>query len=157
MKAVYPGSFDPITFGHLDIIERASKLYDELVILIMPNESKKGLFTPEERKKLIEECIKDLKNVSVVIGNGLTVEVAEKLNAQVIIRGIRAVSDYEYEMQLATANMALKPSIETIFLLAHPLHSFLSSSTAKTVAANHGDLSKFVPKNVADSLIKKYQ
>lgn len=157
MKAVYPGSFDPVTYGHLDIIERASKLYDELVILIMPNDAKKGLFDYQERKELIEVCIKDLKNVSVQIGEGLTVDCAQKINANVIVRGIRAVSDYEYEMQLATANMTLNPNIETIFLLAHPLHSFLSSSTAKTVAANNGDLTKMVPEIVAKSLAKKFK
>lgn len=156
MIAVYPGSFDPITYGHIDIIERAGKLYDELIILIMTNDEKSGTFSLEERKDMIEKCVGHLPNVKVAIGTGLTVDAAEKLNGKVLIRGIRAVSDYEYEMQLATANMILKPDIETVFLLAKPENSFLSSSTSKTIAKNKGDLSCFVPSYVQEKLEEKF-
>ncbi|MDO4378498.1 MAG: pantetheine-phosphate adenylyltransferase [Erysipelotrichia bacterium] len=157
MRALYPGSFDPVTYGHLDIIERAASLFDELIIVIMTNDEKHSTFTMEERKQMLQHCIGHLENVRVEIGSGLTVDFAEKLDSQVLIRGVRAVSDYEYEMQLATANMTLKPKIETIFLLARPQYSFLSSSTAKTVAKNNGDLHNFVPDFVAEKLREKYR
>ncbi len=157
MRALYPGSFDPVTYGHLDIIERAASLFDELIIVIMTNDEKHSTFTMEERKQLLQHCTGHLKNVRVEIGSGLTVDFAEKLDSQVLIRGVRAVSDYEYEMQLATANMTLKPKIETIFLLARPQYSFLSSSTAKTIAKNKGDLRNFVPDFVAEKLKEKYR
>jgi len=155
VKAIYPGTFDPITYGHLDIIERASKLYDEVSIVIMKNEGKKCLFSEEERKEMIENLVSNLENVNVTIGEGLTVDYAHRNNANVLIRGIRAVSDYEYELQLATANMALASDIETVFLLAKPEYSFLSSSTSKIIAKNGGDLSKFVPNEIAKKLYEK--
>lgn len=156
MIAVYPGSFDPVTYGHLDIIERAATLFDQLIIVIMKNDEKNSTFSMEERKMLLEHCTSHLKNVRVEVGTGLTVDFAEKMNSNVLIRGVRAVSDYEYEMQLATANMTLKPKIETVFLLARPQYSFLSSSTAKTIAKNGGDLHNFVPDYVAEKLKEKY-
>ena len=156
MIAVYPGSFDPITYGHLDIIERASKLYDEVIVLLMVNDEKKGTFTMEERKEMIDGATKHLENVRCEIGSGLTVDCCHRLNGNVLIRGVRAVSDYEYEMQLATANMALAKDIETVFLLARPKYSFLSSSVAKTIAANNGDLSFFVPPYVAEKMLEKF-
>ena len=157
MIASYPGSFDPVTYGHLDIIERASQLFDKLIIVIMENDEKKPAFSSSQRKELLEKCISHLPNVSVKVGSGLTVDFAREHNCQVLIRGVRAVSDYEYEMQLATANMTLQPTIETIFLLARPQYSFLSSSTAKTIAKNGGDLSKFVPEIVAEKLTEIYK
>ena len=157
MIALYPGSFDPVTYGHLDIIERASQLFDKLIIVIMENDEKKPAFSSSHRKELLEKCISHLPNVSVKVGSGLTVDFAREHNCQVLIRGVRAVSDYEYEMQLATANMTLQPDIETIFLLARPQYSFLSSSTAKTIAKNGGDLSKFVPEIVAEKLTEIYK
>ncbi len=157
MKAIYPGSFDPITYGHLDIIERASAVFDELVIVIMSNDEKVGTFSLEERLNMVKEAIKGYKNVSVCIGDGLTVEFAQKIGASVLVRGIRAVTDYEYEMQLATANMTLAENVHTVFLVAKPQYSFLSSSTAKTIAKNHGDISAFVPKNVEVEMLKKYK
>lgn len=156
-KAIYPGSFDPITYGHLDIIQRASRLYDEVVIVIMPNEGKKPLFSVARRRQMIAENIKELGNVSVVVGSGLTVDYAHKVNAEVLLRGIRAISDYEYELQLATANMMLAPDIETIFMLSKPEYSFMSSSTVKTIARNHGDISKMVPPSVWTQLKKEYK
>lgn len=157
MKAIYPGSFDPITYGHVDIIERASEVFDELVIVIMQNDDKHALFTEEERAEMCRKSTAHIKNVSVMIGSGLTVDFAKKIGATILVRGIRAVTDYEYEMQLATANMALNSEIHTVFLVAQPQFSFLSSSTAKTIAKNKGDLRFFVPECVAEELEKKYQ
>jgi len=157
MKAIYPGSFDPITYGHVDIIERASEVFDELVIVIMQNDDKHSLFTEEERAEMCRKSTAHIKNVSVMIGNGLTVDFAKKIGATILVRGIRAVTDYEYEMQLATANMALNGDIHTVFLVAQPQFSFLSSSTAKTIAKNKGDLRFFVPDCVAEELVKKYE
>ena len=156
MIAIYPGSFDPITYGHMDIIERAAALVDKLIIVIMANDEKSGTFSFAERKEMIEQAVTHLDNVSVVIGEGLTAEFAGKVGAGVIIRGIRAVSDYEYEMQLATANMTIAPEVETVFILAKPQYSFLSSSTAKTIAANNGPLESFVDDYVAARLREKY-
>lgn len=159
MIAVYPGSFDPVTFGHIDIIERAAKMFDEVVVLLMVNESKSGTFSMEERKEMLEMTTSHIPNVRVEIGSGLTVEYAYNLGARVIIRGIRAVTDYEYEMQLGTANMSLNSEVETVFLLAKPEYSFLSSSIAKSIAVCDGDLSKFVPEPVArrmkEELVRK--
>ncbi|MGI6608546.1 MAG: pantetheine-phosphate adenylyltransferase [Erysipelotrichaceae bacterium] len=157
MIALYPGSFDPITYGHLDIILRAARLCEKVIVVIMPNDEKAETFSYEERKKMIEQCITSLKNVEVHLGTGLTIDYALKVNADVLIRGVRAVSDYEYEMQLATTNMALNSEVETLFLMAKPEYSFLSSSTAKTIAKNGGDLSYFVPENVALKLYEKYK
>ncbi|MGI6510698.1 MAG: pantetheine-phosphate adenylyltransferase [Erysipelotrichaceae bacterium] len=157
MIALYPGSFDPITYGHLDIILRAAKLCEKVIVVIMANDEKDGTFSYEERKQMIEQCTFTLENVEVHIGTGLTIDYAVKINADVLIRGVRAVTDYEYEMQLATTNMALNSEIETLFLMAKPEYSFLSSSTAKTIAKNGGDLSYFVPDNVADKLYKKFK
>lgn len=154
--AIYPGTFDPITKGHLDIIERSAKLYDQVIVVIMQNEQKKSLFSEAERLEMIKAEICDFSNVSADIGHGLTVDYAKRKNAQVMIRGIRAVADYEYELQNATANMLLNKEIETIFLLSQPLHSFLSSSVAKAVAMHHGDLSNFVSEAVAQKLHQKF-
>ena len=116
IKAIYPGTFDPITVGHLDVIKRASKIYDKLIVAVMENNKKNCTFTEAERKAMIEKCIKDLPNVQVVVGDGLTVDFAKKNKCNVIIRGIRAVSDYESELALATANMSLDNKIETVFM-----------------------------------------
>ena len=156
MKAIYPGSFDPITYGHLDIIERAAEIFDEVVIVIMKNDGKQSLFSDEEKLEMINECIKDMHNVSVMVGSGLTVEFAKSIGATIMVRGIRAVTDYEYEMQLATANMSLDDSIHTVFLASRPEYSFLSSSVAKTVASCHGDISHFVPPCVQTKLQERY-
>ena len=155
MIAVYPGSFDPVTYGHIDIIERASRLFDEVVVLLMVNDAKPGSFSMQERKEFLEQTTSHLKNVRIEIGSGLTVEYAYNLGARVIIRGIRAVTDYEYEMQMGTANMALNSEVETIFMVAQPAYSFLSSSIAKSIAINNGDLSNFVPPAVAKRMIEE--
>lgn len=156
-RAIYPGSFDPITYGHIDIIERASEVFDEVIVVIMNNDEKKGTFTNEERLDMVEHVIGKYKNVSVKIGEGLTVEYARSLGANILIRGIRAVTDYEYEMQLATANMVLAPDVHTVFLVAKPEFSFLSSSTAKSIASYKGDITAFVPDYVKDKLEEKYR
>ncbi len=158
IKAIYPGTFDPITIGHLDVILRAAKIYDKLIIAIMENRSKTCTFSREERKKLIEECIKDLDNVEVIVGEGLTVNMAEENDCRIIVRGIRAVSDYESELALATANMNLNNNIETVFMVAKPELSFLSSSIAKEIASFNGDISDYIPpaiiKEVSEKLYK---
>lgn len=155
IKAIYPGTFDPITVGHLDVIKRASKIYDKLIVAVMENNKKNCTFTEVERKAMIEKCVKDLPNVKVVIGDGLTVDFAKKNNCNVIIRGIRAVSDYESELALATANMSLDEKIETVFMVAKPELSFLSSSIAKEIASFNGDISSYIPKPIIKDVSKK--
>lgn len=156
-KALYPGSFDPITYGHVDIIRRAVSIFDEVVVAVMINDEKKPLFTTEERLDMLRHTIGALPQVSIVASHGLTVDLAHQVNAKVLIRGIRAVMDYEYELQQSTINMMLAEDIETVFLLSKPDYSFLSSSGAKTVARYQGDLHKFVPPYVAEQLQKKLQ
>ncbi len=157
MKACYPGSFDPITNGHLDIISRASGMFEEVYVLIMKNPKKTCLFSEEERKNMIEKSLPaDMKNVKVKIGEGLTVNEARRLGCGAIIRGIRAVSDYEYELQIATANMMLGHEIETIFLIAKPQYSFLSSSVVKEIASYHGDILNLVPYQIAEEVEAKF-
>lgn len=155
IKAIYPGTFDPITVGHLDVIKRASKIYDKLIVAVMENNKKNCTFTEAERKAMIEKCIKDLPNVQVVVGDGLTVDFAKKNKCNVIIRGIRAVSDYESELALATANMSLDNKIETVFMVAKPELSFLSSSIAKEIASFNGDISSYIPKPIMKDVSKK--
>lgn len=155
IKAIYPGTFDPITVGHLDVIKRASKIYDKLIVAVMENNKKNCTFTEVERKVMIEKCIKDLPNVQVVVGDGLTVDFAKKNKCNVIIRGIRAVSDYESELALATANMSLDNKIETVFMVAKPELSFLSSSIAKEIASFNGDISSYIPKPIIKDVSKK--
>lgn len=154
-KAIYPGSFDPITKGHLDIIERASKCYDQLYVAVMKNPNKNYTFNEDERVKLISKCVKNIKNVKVVVGNGLTVDFAKKLGCKTIIRGIRAVSDYEAELALATSNMMLNNKIETVLMVSSPELSFLSSSIAKEITINGGDIDKFIPKSIKKDVINK--
>jgi len=155
IKAIYPGTFDPITVGHLDIIERSSKIYDKVIVAVMENKNKKCTFSDLERKEMIERCLKDYKNVEVKIGSGLTVEYAKEQKCNVIIRGIRAVSDYEYELAQATANMSLDSEIETILLVAKPELSFLSSSIAKEIASFGGDIKKYIPKPIQKDVLKR--
>lgn len=157
MKVMYPGSFDPITIGHLDLIERSSKLFDEVVVAIMKNDQKKGTFTMEERLQLAQEAVAHLPNVEVKVGSGLTIDFARQEGCSTLVRGIRAVMDYETELQQATANRTLASDIETIFLVASPKYSYISSSLARELAHYEADLSLFVPKNVEEALNKKYQ
>ncbi len=155
--AIYPGTFDPITNGHLDIIKRTRNLFDKLVIVINDNINKKTLFSVEERKALIEELIKEYNNVEVLVTSKLTVNFAEEIGASVIVRGLRMVSDFEYELQMSTFNHILDNKIETIFVMADHNYSYLSSSSVKEIAKFKGDVSLFVPENVKEALIKKYE
>lgn len=154
-KAIYPGTFDPITEGHLDIIKRASKTFDEVYVAVMVNKAKTCTFSLEERIKFIKKCTKNLKNVKVVSDNILTVELAKKLNCNVIVRGIRAVTDYEYELAQATTNMTLNDKIETCMIVSKPELSFISSSIVKEIASFGGDISKYIPKAIANDVLKK--
>ena len=155
IKALYPGTFDPITNGHMDIIERAAKLFDEVIVAIMINPRKKCTFTLEEREAMIKSCVAHLGNVRVVSDNDLTVRLAQKLKAKVLIRGIRAVADYEYELSQATSNMVLDKEIETVFLVSRPEYSFLSSSIAKEIALFNGDIKGFIPDVIIEKVRKK--
>ena len=155
IKAIYPGTFDPITCGHLDIIKRASKSFGTLYVAIMKNPNKHCTFSEEERLEMIKKCTKDIKNVKVVIGDGLTVDFAKKLGCNAIVRGIRAVTDYETELALATSNMILDDSIETYFLVSKPELSFLSSSIAKEIASFGGDIKEFIPDRIVKDVKKK--
>ena len=155
-KAVYPGSFDPITFGHLDIIERSSKLVDELVIGVLRNSAKNSLFSLEERVSMIKEMTKDLQNVRVESFDGLLVDYMSQIGANIIIRGLRAVTDFEYELQIAQMNHVQKEEIETIFLITNLKYSYLSSTIVKEIASYGGDISKFVPKEHIGRIYEKY-
>ncbi len=155
MKVMYPGSFDPITIGHVDLIERSAKMFDEVLVAIMGNDDKSGTFNFEERQAMIEASVAHLPNVKVLVGSGLTVDFALKNDCKVLIRGIRAVMDYEYELQHATSNRVLNEEIETLFLVASPKYSYISSSVARTIAAYDGDLRSFVSPEVAKKLKEK--
>ena len=153
--AIYPGSFDPITYGHLDILKNAAEIFDKVIIAVAHNGAKAGFLTVDERVELIKQSVKDLDNVEVDSFEGLTVEYAKKRSAKVLIRGLRAVSDFEFEMQLSQTNSALCDEIKTVFLTTKPKYNFISSSTIKEIYQNNGDISKFVPKAVDDYLKSK--
>ncbi|HJC42833.1 MAG TPA: pantetheine-phosphate adenylyltransferase [Candidatus Mediterraneibacter gallistercoris] len=155
LRAVYPGSFDPVTYGHYDIILRSCKIVDELIVGVLNNKAKMPLFSVEERVKMLEEVTKDLKNVRIVPFNGLLVDFAAKMEADLIIRGLRAITDFEYELQMSQTNHKLEPNVETMFLTTSIEYSYLSSTTVKEIAAFGGDLSQFVPEAVAVELRKK--
>ncbi|MDR5658307.1 pantetheine-phosphate adenylyltransferase [Serpentinicella sp. ANB-PHB4] len=155
MKAIYPGSFDPITNGHLDIIGRASKIFDEVIVVVLPNSSKKTLFSLEERVELIEEVTKKYSNVNVDSYSGLLIDYAKKNNVKCIIKGLRAVSDFEYELQMALMNKKLNDDIETVFLMTSSENSFLSSSIVKEVAKYGGCINDLVPERVRVELLKR--
>ena len=152
--AIYPGSFDPITNGHLDLIERGSALFDKLIVAILRNEEKQAFFTVEERTEMLNEVVR-FPNVEVASFDGLLVDYAADCGASVILRGIRAVSDYEYELQMALMNRRLKPEIETVFLLAGEAHSFISSRLVKEVIRLGGNISGLVPPSVEGRLRKR--
>ncbi len=154
--SIYPGSFDPITNGHIDIIERASKISDKLIVSVLNNGEKKSLFTIDERVEMIKDSTKHFQNVEVDSFDGLLVDYAKKKDASIVIRGLRAVTDFEYELQLAQTNRELYNKAETVFLLTSIQYSYLSSSIVKQVAAENGDISKFVTSFVANKLKEKY-
>ena len=155
-KAIYPGSFDPITFGHLDIIERSSKIVDELVIGVLRNSAKNSLFSLDERVTMIKEMTQHLPNVKVESFEGLLIDYMEEIGATIIIRGLRAVTDFEYELQIAQTNHVQKPGIETVFLTTNLNYSYLSSTIVKEFASYGGDISQFVPKQIIDKIYEKY-
>ena len=154
--AMYPGSFDPVTRGHLDIIRRAAGIYDELIVAVLVNSAKIPLFTLEERVTMLQECCKDMPNVTIKSFTGLTVNFARDCGATVMVRGLRAVSDFEIEMQLAHTNTMLMPGIETMFLATSVRWSYLSSSIVKEAAYYGSDVSEFVTPNVEAALKLKY-
>ena len=154
--AVCPGSFDPITNGHLDIIVRSSKIFDEIYISVLNNSTKQPLFTVEERVEMIKEATKHIPNVKVDTFQGLLVDYARRVNANALIRGLRAVSDFEYEMQNASMNRVLYEDLETFFIMTNNQYSFLSSSIVKEVAKYGGNITTLVPSFVAEALHNKF-
>ena len=154
--AIYPGSFDPVTKGHLDVLKRAADIFEKVIVVVSVNMNKKSFIPVEDRIQLIKESCRDIANVEVESFDGLTIEYAKKKHANVIIRGLRAVSDFEYEMQLSQANSALCSDIHTVFLITKPKYNFISSGTVKEIALMNGDISKFVPEPVKNYLEEKY-
>ena len=157
VKAIYPGTFDPVTNGHTDLIERASRLFGEVIVGVAASPSKKPCFTLEHRVAMLEQVTSHLDNVRVVGFSGLLVDFAKSHNANVLIRGLRAVSDFEYEFQLANMNRRLYPDLESVFLTPAEENSFISSTLVKEVALHHGDVEQFVHPVVKDALIEALQ
>ena len=155
-RAIYPGSFDPVTFGHLDIIERSAKIFDEVIIGVLNNSAKNVLFTVEERVAMIEDLISKYPNVTVDSFDGLLVDYAKRKEATVIIRGLRAVTDFEYEIQIAQTNKVEYPELETIFLTTGLHYSYLSSTIVREFASYGGDISRFVPAEIIPLIQAKY-
>ena len=153
--AVYPGSFDPITYGHLDVVRRSSLMFDRLVIAVLNNSGKNPLFSVDERVKMIEEVTKEFPNVEVDSFDGLLVDYVRTKQAQVIVRGLRAVTDFEYELQMAQTNRVLAPDIDTVFLTTSLEYAYLSSTIMKEVAKFNGDLSKFAPPEIIEAVKAK--
>ena len=153
--AIYPGSFDPVTNGHLDIITRGSKIFDKVIIGVLVNIDKKGLFEIDERVELIKRVTRHLDNFEVVSFNGLLVELAKKYDSKVILKGLRAVSDFEYEFQMALMNSQLDSNIETLFMTTSATYSYLSSSSVKQVAKFGGDITGLVPEDIKNDIIER--
>lgn len=156
VKAVYPGSFDPVTMGHMDIIRRSAAIVDEVIIGVLVNNVKSPLFTMEERYEMLKQSVKEIKNVKVKAFDGMTVDFAKENDAKIIIRGLRAVTDYENEMQLAQTNRSISEEIETLFLITSLEYAFLSSTIVKELAYYKNDVSRFVPPIVEKKLIEKF-
>lgn len=155
-RAIYPGTFDPVTYGHIDIIQRSAEIVDELIVGVLNNKGKSPLFTPEERVEMIKDAVKEIPNVKVLAFDGLLIDFAKKQKANFVIRGLRAVTDFEYELQMSQTNRVLNPEIDTLFLTTSLKYAYLSSSTVKEVAAFGGDITKFVPKKVAKKVESRY-
>ncbi len=154
-RALYPGSFDPVTLGHLDIIQRASQIVDELVIGVLKNSTKKNMFSTEERIALLQRVTADIPNVRIIAFDGLLVDCAYEYGTRTIIRGLRAVTDFEYELQLAQTNKRLRPDIDTVFLTTNVEYAYLSSSIVREIASYGGDISHFVPQSIMEDVYKK--
>lgn len=155
-SAIYPGSFDPITLGHLDIIKRSAGLTDHLIVAVLNNSSKTPLFSVDERVNMLKEVTRDIPNIEIVSFSGLLVDFAKEKNCRVIIRGLRAVTDFEYELAMSQTNRVANPDIDTIFLNTSLKYAYLSSSIVKEMAMYGGDISKFVPENVIKPIYDKY-
>ena len=155
LRAIYPGSFDPVTYGHYDIICRSCKIVDELIVGVLNNKAKMPLFSVEERVKMLKEVTKDLPNVRIIPFDGLLVDFAERMDADMVIRGLRAITDFEYELQMSQTNHKLSPNVETMFLTTSIEYSYLSSTTVREIAAFGGDVTQFVPQAGAVELEKK--
>ena len=155
LRAIYPGSFDPVTFGHIDIIERAARISDELIVGVLQNKAKTPLFSVEERVIMLREVTKHLKNVKIIPFEGLLIEFAKQMDAKVIVRGLRAITDFEYELQMSQTNRKLNSDVETLFLTTSLDYSYLSSTTVKEVASFGGDITQFVPEFVAEKVTEK--
>jgi pantetheine-phosphate adenylyltransferase len=156
IRAVYPGSFDPVTNGHIDLIKRSAALFDEVIVAILRNTEKTPLFTIKERTAMLEDAIQGFKNVSITSFAGLLVEFAEQINASVIVRGIRAISDYEFELQMALMNRRLSNKVETVFMLPAESYSYLSSRLVKEIAQHGGAIHGLVPADVEKRLCSKF-
>ncbi len=154
-RAIYPGSFDPLTFGHLDMIERSARIVDELNVAVLRNNAKNPLFSTDERVSMIKEMTGHLPNVTVSSFDGLLIDYADKIEADIIVRGLRAVTDFEYELQIAQTNRIVNKRIDTIFLTTSLQYAYLSSTIVKEVASYGGDISKFVPDKIACQVYKK--
>ena len=155
--AIYPGSFDPVTKGHIDILKTASELFDKVIIAVAHNSAKHGFLPVDKRVELIKEVTKNIPNVEIVSFNGLLIEFSDKMKADVIVRGIRAVSDFEYELMMAQTNKQLNPNIETMFFATSAEYSFVSSSMIRELAAFDGDITPFVPEEVSKRVYEKYK
>lgn len=155
-KAIYPGSFDPVTLGHLDIIRRSAEMFDELTVGVLNNTAKSPLFSLEERVNMLESVVSDMSNVKVVGFEGLLVDYARKNDIRIIVRGLRAVTDFEYELQIAQSNRKVAPDIDTVFLTTNIQYSYLSSSVVKEYASFGVDVKDFVPEQVRDILRERY-
>ena len=155
LRAIYPGSFDPVTLGHLDIIKRSASMVDELIVGVLNNKAKSPLFSVEERVTMLDEVTKELPNVKVIPFAGLLVDFARQTESKMIIRGLRAITDFEYELQMSQMNRKLEENVETVFLTTNLEYSYLSSSMVKEVAAFGGDISQLVPALVADRVEEK--
>ena len=153
--AVYPGSFDPVTHGHMDIIRRSASVFDKLIVGVLRNKSKNPLFTVQERVKMIQEVTSDIENVEVVDFDGLLIDFVHKVGAKAIVRGLRAVTDFEYELQMSLTNKVIAPDVETVFLTTNLQYSYLSSSIVKEIASYNGDISHFVDKRVEKAIQDK--
>ena len=153
--AIYPGSFDPFTLGHLDIVERSACIADELIVAVLRNSAKNALFSTAERVSMIKELVSHIPNVRVDSFDGLTAEYAKEQGAAMIVRGLRAVTDFEYELQIAQTNRVINPAIDTVFLTTNIKYSYISSTIVKEVASYGGDISKFVPEPVMSRVFEK--
>ena len=155
LRAIYPGSFDPVTYGHVDVITRSAGKVDELIVGVLNNKAKSPLFSVEERVKMLKEVTEDIPNVKIIPFEGLLVDFARKMDAGMVIRGLRAITDFEYELQMSQTNRVISPGIDTIFLTTNLKYSYLSSSIVKEIAMYHGDISAFVDPDIAEKVLEK--